>query len=77
MSPINVETSMSIYQKLGLLSHGPCQGCWPLMAWSTEVVKFCSHSSNTTSTPISFIGGVVLKLNLEDPFFIRRYAPKS
>jgi hypothetical protein len=46
------------------------------MAWSTLVVKFWSHSSDATSTPMSFMEELVLKVNLEDPFFTRRYAPK-
>jgi hypothetical protein len=46
------------------------------MAWSALVVKFWNHSSNATSTPMSFIEELVLKVNLEDPFCTRRYAPK-
>jgi hypothetical protein len=76
MSPGNVEASMSICHKPGLFSRGPCQGFWPFMAWSALVVKFWSHSSDATSTPMSFMEELVLKVNLEDPFFTRRYVPK-
>jgi hypothetical protein len=76
MSPGNVEASMSICQKPGLFSHGPCQGFRPFMAWSALIVKFWSHSSDATSTPMSFMEELVLEGNLEDPFFMRRYAPK-
>jgi hypothetical protein len=72
----HVEASMSICQKSGLFSCGPRQGLRPFMAWFALVVKFCSHSSNATSTPMSFMEELVLKVNLEDPFFTRRYAPK-
>jgi hypothetical protein len=68
MSPGNVEP--------GLFSRGPRQGFKPFMAWSTLVVKFWSHSSDATSTPMSFMEELVLKVNLEDSFFTRRYAPK-
>jgi hypothetical protein len=47
------------------------------MAWSALVVKFWNHSSDATSTLMSFIEELILKVNLEDPFFTRRYAPKS
>jgi hypothetical protein len=76
MPPGNVEASMSICQKLGLFSRGPRQGFRPFMAWSALVVKLWSHSSNATPTPMSFMEELVLKVNLEDPFFTRRYAPK-
>jgi hypothetical protein len=76
MSPANVEASMSICQKPKLFSRGPHQGFKPFMAWSALVVKFWSHSSDATSTLMSFMEELVLKVNLEDPFFIRRYAPK-
>jgi hypothetical protein len=46
------------------------------MAWSALVVKFWSHSLDAISTLMSFMEELVLKLNLEDPFFMRRYAPK-
>jgi hypothetical protein len=39
-------------------------------------MKFWSHSSDATSTPMPFMEELVLKVNLEDPFFTRRYAPK-
>jgi hypothetical protein len=39
------------------------------MAWSTLVVKFWSHSLDTTSTPMSFMEELVLNMNLKDPFF--------
>jgi hypothetical protein len=76
MSPGNVEASMSICQKPGLFSRGPRQGFRPFMAWSTLVLKFWSHSSDATSIPMSIMEELVLKVNLEDPFFMRRYAPK-
>ena len=72
----NVEALMSIYHNPGLFSRGPRQGFWPFMAWSTLVVKFWSHSSNAMFTPMSFMEELELKVNLEDPFFMRRYAPK-
>jgi hypothetical protein len=46
------------------------------MAWSALVVKFCSHSLDATSNPMSFMEELVLKVNLEDSFFTRKYAPK-
>jgi hypothetical protein len=76
MSPGNVEASMHICQKPGLFSCGPRQGFWPFMAWSALVVKLWSHSSDETPTPMSFIEELVLKVNVEDPFFIEKYAPK-
>jgi hypothetical protein len=76
MSLGNVEASMSICQKPELFYCGPCQGFWPFMAQSAQVVKFWSHPLDATSTLISFMDGLVLKVNLEDPFFIRRYVPK-
>jgi hypothetical protein len=76
MSLGNVEASMSICQKPGLFSRGPRQGFRPFMARSALVVKFWSHSSNTTSTPMSVMEELELKVNLEDPLFTRRYAPK-
>jgi hypothetical protein len=44
-----------------------------LMAWSALVIKFWSHSLDATCTPMSFMEELVLKVNLEDPFFTRRY----
>jgi hypothetical protein len=72
----NVEASMSICQKYKFFSRGPRQGCCPFMAWSALVVKFCNHSLDATSTPMSFIEELILKVNLEDIFFISRHAPK-
>jgi hypothetical protein len=54
-----------------------------LFSWSTprllsilglvcSSVKFCNHSSDATSISMSFIEELVLKVNLEDPFFTRR-----
>jgi hypothetical protein len=36
---------------------------------SARVVKFYSHSLDATSTPMSFMEELVLKVNLEDPSF--------